>query len=82
MLFHGSPIELNVGDVLLPGNNIGKTSNGACSRYVYATADFGFCIADVAEWIGDNPLHTLQEFALWDAALWACSGSLDENTPV
>ena len=82
MLFHGSPVELNVGDTLRPGEVTGKNSNGACSRYVYASADFGFSMTDAQDWVSDDSLRTTQEFALWDAAMWGCAGCESDNAPV
>lgn len=82
MLFHGTTAKLGVGDTLLPGEVLGKSANGACSKYVYATADFGFSMTDVADWMSSDSLRTTQEFACWDAALWGCAGTEDENAPV
>ena len=82
MLFHGTTAKLNVGDTLLPGEVLDKSANGACSKYVYATADFGFSMTDAADWMSGDSLRTTQEFACWDAALWGCAGTEDENAPV
>lgn len=82
MLFHGSPVELNVGDTLRPGEVTGKNSNGACSRYVYASADFGFSMTDAQDWMSGDSLRTAQEFACWDAAMWGCAGCESDNAPV
>ena len=81
MLFHGSPVELNIGDTLRPGKEIGKNSNGACSEYVYASADFGFSMSDAQDWVSGDSLRTTQEFALWDAAMWGCSGCENDDSP-
>lgn len=82
MLFHGTTAKLDIGDTLLPGQILGKSANGACSKYVYATADFGFSMADAADWLSSDSLRTTQEFACWDAALWGCAGTENENAPV
>lgn len=82
MLFHGSPVELNIGDTLRPGEVTGRSSNGACSRYVYASADFGFSMTDAQDWMSGDSLRTTQEFACWDAAMWGCAGCESDNAPV
>ena len=82
MLFHGTTAKLGVGDTLLPGQVLRTTANGACSKYVYATADFGFSMTDAADWVSGDSLRTTQDFACWDAALWGCAGTEDENAPV
>lgn len=82
MLFHGSPIKLNVGDTLLPGEITGKTSNGACSAFVYATTSLGFSLTEASDFISDETINTAEEFAIWDAAMWGCSGNESESSPV
>ena len=82
MLFHGTTAKLGVGDTLLPGEITGKTSNGACSAFVYATTSLGFSLTEASDFISDETISTAEEFAIWDAALWGCAGTEDENAPV
>lgn len=67
MLYHGSPYELSVGDTLLPGVRVGKNINGGCSKFVYATGDFGYSMSDVERM---HSIHNIRQYAIWDAIRW------------
>lgn len=73
MLFHGSSVELSVGDTVVPGEQIGLSSNGGCSKFVYATGDFGYSMSDVEDWTREG-IRSIYEFAVWDAMMWATTG--------
>lgn len=80
MLFHGSSVELYVGDTVVPGEQIGLSSNGACSKFVYVTGDFGFSMSDVEDWTREG-IRSIYEFAVWDAMMWGHTSTEHEGDP-
>jgi len=68
MFLHGSRNELNVGDVLLPGNDstVNKNDNGGKSNHVYLVMTDGFSLTECEDGEGyDNAFEFAVSEALW-----------------
>lgn len=66
MFLHGSRNEFNVGDTLLPGNEVGKNDNGGKSDHVYLVATEGFSLTECEDAEGyDNAFEFAVSEALW-----------------
>lgn len=67
MFLHGSRNNLNVGDILVPGESIGKSDNGGHSKHVYITATDGYSLSECEE--GSYYNNTF-EYAVAEALYW------------
>lgn len=67
MFLHGSRSELNVGDRLIPGSQIGLSDNGGHSSHVYLTMTCGFSLSDCEN---SSDYTTAFEFAVKEALWW------------
>lgn len=67
MYLHGSRNELNVGDILVPGEGIGKSDNGGHSKHVYITATDGYSLSECEE---GNLYSRTFEYAVAEALYW------------
>lgn len=65
--YHGTNAELNIGDILIPGIELGVTANHGRSNHVYLTND---------EQVGED--IAMREAYKWAAT--ACSVAEDEET--
>lgn len=68
MLYHGSPVLLEIGDELKTGDELGVSNNGGKSDNIYATGDFGYSMSDLEDNAGCS---SIWEYALIDASMWA-----------
>lgn len=67
MFFHGSQHDLNIGDILVPGEEIGFSDNGGHSQHVYIVATSGYSLSEVEE--GSYYKRTF-DYAIADALFW------------
>lgn len=65
---HGSPVKLEVGDILLPGQNIGQNTNGGQGDAVYLVLTQGYSLSDCEDTYGAS---NTREYAVLESAYWA-----------
>lgn len=67
MFLHGSRSDLNIGDVLVPGVELGRCDNGGKNEHVYLVSTDGFSLSECEDAEGYSSAF---EFAVSEALWW------------
>lgn len=68
LFLHGSPEDISVNEILIPGSVLGKNSNGGHSDHVYFVSTQGYSLSECE---GGECFNNTFEYAVNEALMWS-----------